>query len=264
MDGASGRTSSGKLEPYLRNAYINWKDKGFNVHVGQIGLLQFSLQERYWRYRYVMKSFQDLNKMAPSVDLGATVSYKFNSFVSADLSLTNGEGYKDVSANNSNKYAAGVSLIPVKNTVLRVYGDIYKDSEDVREAVPEGSTGIAYVDQKTISLFAGYQNDKISAGAEYNHVFNKGMVKNRNYYGYSFYASGKVADKWSVFARYDLMNSKVPEGFSQPWNDDGQLIMVGTEFHPLKQIKIAPNFRNINPDRSKSKPYLFINLEVNL
>ncbi|EGK01662.1 hypothetical protein [Dysgonomonas gadei] len=265
IDGAAGKTSSDGLEVYLRNAFVNWNDKGFNVNLGQTNLMQFSIQEKYWMHRYVMKSFQDLNKMAPSVDLGVTAEYAFNDYISADLSLTNGEGYKKVKKDNSMRYAAGLSLHPIKNTILRVYADIYNDDETQRDALPTGITDAKYKDQYSLSLFAGYQDKKISGGVEYNRVYNKGFIDKKDYYGYSVYASAKVAPKWRTFARYDLMDSSNPDNFTSPWNSlDGQLMMIGAEFQPLKQLKIAPNFRNINADRGKAEQYFFINLEINL
>jgi len=265
IDGASGRNSDGNLEVYLRNAFVNWNDKGFDVSVGEIGLLQFSVQEGYWKHRYVLKSFQDLNKMAPSVDLGITAKYKFNDYISADISLTNGEGYKKVVRNSSTRYAGGINLYPIKNTIFRVYADIYNEGEDMRDKLPDGVAEVKYKDQKTLSLFAGYQDERISGGLEYNRVFDKGFIENKDYYGYSAYASIKTASKWRIYARYDLMDSKNPAAFETPWNDlDGQLMIAGVEFQPFKQLKMSPNFRNINADRGKSEQYLFINFEFNL
>lgn len=265
IDGASGKNDKGNYEVYLRNAFIRWQDKGFDVSVGEIGLLQFSTQESYWKFRYVLKSFQDLNKMAPSVDLGITAQYKFSDFISADISLTNGEGYKKIEQNKSNRYAAGLNIKPLKNTIFRIYADIYNDGEDMRDALPENVTGGKYADQKSLALFAGYQNSVISAGAEYNRVFNKGFIQNKDQYGYSFYLSGKIADKWRIYGRYDLADSKTPNNFQSPWNKlDGQLMIAGVEYQPLKQLKISPNIRNINPDRSKSEQYLFVSVEFNL
>jgi len=265
IDGAAGRTSTNSLDIYLRNAFVRYSDKGLTINLGLTGLMQFSTQEKYWMHRYVLKSFQDLNKMAPSVDLGVTAEYRINEFLSADLSLTNGEGYKKVKKDNNMRYAAGISIFPVKNTILRVYADIYNDDENLRDALPEGVDNASFKDQYTLSVLGGYQNEKISFGAEYNRVYNKGFISKKDYYGYSFYTSVKVASKWRAFGRYDLMDSKKPDNFTSEWNDlDGQLIMAGVEFRPWKQFKVAPNFRNINPTRGKSEQYLFINLEFNL
>jgi len=265
IDGASGKTASDGLEVHLRNVVVNWNDKNLNINAGLTNLMQFSIQEKYWMHRYVMKSFQDEYKMAPSVDLGATIEYTFNPYISADFSLTNGEGYKKVKKDNSMRYAAGLSLHPIKNTILRVYADIYNDDETRRDALPSDVTDANYKDQYTLSLFAGYQDKSISFGAEYNRVYNKGFIEKKDYFGYSFYTSVKLASKWRTFARYDLMDSSAPSVFTSPWNDlDGQFMMIGAEFQPLKQLKIAPNFRNINADRAKSEQYLFINVEINL
>ncbi|MDR2953472.1 MAG: hypothetical protein LBV43_00125 [Prevotella sp.] len=265
IDGAAGKTSSDGLEVYLRNAFVRWSDKGLTINAGLTGLMQFSTQEDYWMHRYVMKSFQDLNKMAPSVDLGVTAQYDFNKYVSADLSITNGEGNKKIKKDNNMRYAAGISLHPIENTTFRVYGDIYNKDENQYDALPEGITEAGYKDQYTLSVFAGYQNQRISLGAEYNRVYNKGFIEKKDYFGYSFYTSAKLSQKWRTFARYDLTDSSAPSNFTSAWNSgDGQLMMLGVEFAPLKQLKIAPNFRNINPDRGRSEQYLFVNVEFNL
>lgn len=265
IDGASGKSSTGQSEVYLRNAFLRWKDKGLDISVGQIGLLQFNTQEDYWTYRYVMKSFQDENKMGSSVDLGITAQYDISPLLSADISLTNGEGYKQVEKNNSTRYGAGFNIRPIKNTVFRIYGDIYNESENLRDALPSGVTDAKYSNQYTLSLFAGYQDEIISGGIEYNHLFNKGFIEKKSYYGYSLYSTVKVAPKWKIFGRYDLTDSSKPSSFTSSWNnEDGQLMMLGAEFRPLKQVKIAPNIRNINADNRKSEQYIFVNLEFNL
>ncbi len=265
IDAAAGSTSDDRLEVYARNAFLNWSDKKFNINFGLTGLLQFSLQEDYWMHRYVLKSFQDLNSMAPSVDLGITGEYKITDYLSADLSFTNGSGYKKVKKSGSKRYAAGLTVYPLKNIVFRVYGDIYNDSEKLRGELPEEVTNGSYKNQYTLSLFAGYQNEKISSGIEYNKVYNKSFINDKDYFGYSFYSSIKLLPKLRLFARYDLCDSKTPHDFNSAWNDlDGQLMITGVEFQPLKQLKVAPNFRNVNPDRKSSTQYLFINVEFNL
>lgn len=265
IDAAAGKTPTNSLGVHVRNVALNWKDKGFNINAGLTNLMQFSIQEKYWMHRYLIESFQDLNKMASSVDLGVTVEYAFTPFLSADFSLTNGEGYKKVKKDNNMRYAGGISLYPIKNTIFRVYADIYNDDETLRDALPTGITDASYKDQYTLSLFAGYQDKNISMGAEYNRVYNKGFIENKDYFGYSFYTSAKLVNKWRAFARYDLMDSSTPSNFISPWNDlDGQLIIIGAEFQPIKQLKIAPNFRNINATRAKSEQYFFINVEIRL
>lgn len=265
IDGASGRNSSGNLEVYLRNAFVRWEDKGFTINAGLIGLNQFSIQEKFWKYRYVLKSYQDLNKMGSSVDAGLTAGYKFSPILSADITLINGEGYKKIGKDNSTRYGIGVTANPVKNVTLRAYGDVYNESTDLRDALPSGVSEIKYKDQYTLSFFAGYENGLVAVGAEYNKLFNKGFIEKKDYQGYSFYTSVKIAPKWRAYARYDLTDSSNPSSFTKPWNSlDGQLMIGGLEFQPAKQLKISPNFRNINKDRERSEQYVFVNVEFNM
>ena len=266
IDGAAGHSSTNSLDVYVRNAYLQWADKGFKVSAGEIGMLEFKVQEDYWGRRYVLKSFQDLNKMSASVDLGVTAEYKVNSFLEADLTVVNGEGYKEVKKDNSNRYGVGVTAYPIKNLAVRVFGDLYNDSQAQREALPTGVTEADYKNQYSLALFVGYKTDFFTGGVEYNRVYNKGFIEKKDYFGYSAYASYKVAPKCWIYARYDNMDSSSPSNFaSKHWNkSDGQLMIGGIEFRPLKQVKISPNFRNINPQRGKSEQYLYVNLEFNI
>ncbi len=258
VDGASGKDSSGKLQPYIRNVYVNWKDKGFDIYVGLTGMLQFSTQDANWGHRYVSKSFQDLNGMGPSVDIGFTAKYDIAPALSVDFSLTNGEGYKKIQVDDNMKYALGVNLKPFKNSIIRAYVDYYNKSKDNASTVKRN-------DQKTLSLFAGYQVEKVSFGAEYNYQFDRDFVDGKDFYGYSLYSSVKVAPKWKVFGRYDWSDSANPEGVTQPWSkQDGQVMIIGAEFQPIKQIKIAPNFRNFNYNGQDSEQFLFISTEFKL
>ncbi|MDH6355201.1 hypothetical protein M2132_001538 [Dysgonomonas sp. PH5-45] len=162
------------------------------------------------------------------------------------------------------RYAAGISVFPIRNVVFRVYGDVYSETDEQHDALPEGVLG-KFGNQYSLALFAGYQNKELSGGVEYNRVFNKGFVKDKDYYGYFAYVSYSFAPKWRVYARYDLMDSKTPHNFSSAWNNlGGQLMVGGIEYQPLKQVKVSPNFRNINPDRAKSEQYLFVNLDINI
>lgn len=265
IDGAAGHSTNNKLEVYLRNAYLNWCDKGFDVYVGEIGMLKFATQEKFWGHRYVMKSFQDENKMSASVDVGLTAKYAFTSNLSADLTIVNGEGYKEVKKDNSNRYGLGLTYQPINSITLRAVGDLYNESADMRDSLPEGVLTVDYANEYSLSLFGGYKDKIVTAGVEYAHVFNKGFIQDKEVYGFSVYSTVKIAPKWQVYARYDNLDSSSPSNFGTEWNDrDGQAMIAGVQFQPLKQLKISPNFRSFNPDRDKSEQYIFINLEFNL
>ena len=215
-----------------------------------IGLTQFSLQEKYWGHRYVYKTFQDANGYGSSADLGAAASYKFSKMISADATLSNGEGYKHVQADSTIKIALGVTLTPVEGLNFRAYYDVLNDK----------------VDQQTVAFFLGYTFGDYTIGAEYNYQINHSRVKDQNLYGIAAYASGKITKKMSGYLRYDYASSSTLAGATDPWNvaKDGQLFIAGVQFAPVKGILISPNYQGwvSNKGGSKFASSAYLSVEI--
>ncbi len=102
---------AGKLQmtAFIKNAYLQYKTDNLTVRFGMIPTLAYGLQEKIWGYRYIYKSFQDAYNFGPSADLGASVEYSPAKFISLDLSLLNGEGYKRLQADSTFKSTLGVT-----------------------------------------------------------------------------------------------------------------------------------------------------------
>ncbi len=228
VDAGIPPSESASHEVMLKNAMLCWKDYGFTVNAGLISLLEFNLQEDFWNYRYIIASFQDLYKMGSSADLGITAQYQFAPWISADLSFTNGEGYRRINRDNNYRYGAGITVSPLSCFTFRIYGDFYN---------------VDYVkDQRTISLFAGYKCKVFSLGTEYNYQSDVKGTSGNDYYGYSIYTNIPLAKKWNLFGRYDNINSKDIE--QNAWYMDARHTAIGGfEFHPFKQLRIAPNYK---------------------
>lgn len=97
---------------YIKNAMVSWKSGNMTLNGGLISTTQFSFQDKFWGYRYIMKSFQDQYKFGSSADLGLSVAYKFADWISADAIIVNGEGYKKIQINDGLNYGLGVTLTP--------------------------------------------------------------------------------------------------------------------------------------------------------
>ncbi len=212
---------------YVKNAQITWKTGNLTVEGGVISTTQFKTQEKFWGYRYIMKSFQDEYKFGSSADLGVSAAYKFNDWVSADAIIVNGEGYKKVQVKDGLQYGLGATVTPVNGVTLRIYGSV---NEGVAKGMKDAYNWVA---------FAGYQNTCFSLGAEYNISQNTGFVKDADQYGLSVYGSAKLSRVVNLFARYDKLWSK------DDWNiaKDEDTAMIGAQFKVCKYVKIAPNVR---------------------
>lgn len=225
--GQSSDVSDYNRIAYIKNAMVSWKKGNFTLNGGLISTTQFNFQEKFWGYRYIMKSFQDLYKFGSSADLGLSFSYKFADWISADAIIVNGEGYKKVQKADGLNYGVGVTLTPVKGLQARIYGGI-------NEADQGGKGDIA-----NYAAFLGYRSGNFSIGAEYNWMQNASNKEDADQSGYSIYTSVKVSKVTELYARYDNLSSK------DDWNiaKDESAAIIGAQFKPCKYVKIAPNFR---------------------
>ena len=126
---------------YIKNAQITWKTGKLTLNGGLISTTQFNMQEKFWSYRYIMKSFQDIYKFGNSADLGLSATYKFNDWLSADAIVVNGEGYKKVQKNDGLQYGLGATIEPFKGLTLRAYYGLNeaadKTKEDIQNLAPK-------------------------------------------------------------------------------------------------------------------------------
>jgi len=229
--GKSSDVSDYQRIAYIKNALISWKTGNLTLNGGLISTTQFNFQEKFWGYRYIMKSFQDEYKFGSSADLGISATYKFADWLSADAIIVNGEGYKKIQKNDGLNYGLGATFIPAKGLQIRLYGGLNESGEQGKENIVN------------MASFVGYKSDKFTIGAEYNMMWNASYKEGQDQYGCSVFASAKLDKKTEVYARFDDLCSK------DDWNNDKdeQAAILGAQFKLGKYVKIAPNFRMSMP-----------------
>ncbi len=232
---------------YVKNALLAWKYKNLNVKFGLIGLNQFSVQEKFWGYRFVEKSFQDKYKFGSSADLGLSLGYKFTKWLSADVVVSNGEGYKHINVDSKYRYSLGLTAKPIESITLRAYTDIYSS--------PNGEE---YTDQEVLALFAGYSHKYFSIGAEFNQMWNSKFVAKQSQSGVSVYANVKLHKKLSIYGRYNNLFVK------NNWADEKEDFVVGLQYQPIKQVKISPNFLYEKALGQKRDMFVRLSVEVKI
>ena len=108
---------------YYREASITYAKDKLNLTLGITGTRLFDYQQKFWGKRYIANTYQSLNGYGYVADLGVVADYKFNDIIEADFMLMNGEGYTNIQIDNDLKSSAGITLTPVKQLAVRVYGD---------------------------------------------------------------------------------------------------------------------------------------------
>lgn len=243
--GKSSNVSDYQRIAYIKNAMVSWKKDNLTLNGGLISTTQFNFQEKFWGYRYIMKSFQDQYKFGNSADVGLSASYKFADWVSMDAIIVNGEGYKKIQKNVGLNYGLGATLTPVKGFQVRLYGG-FNDSGDKEKKCTVNMAG-----------FVGYKNKRFTVGAEYNHMLNASGNEGNDQFGYSVFGSVNLAKYADIYARFDDLYSK------NDWNiaKDEQAAILGAQFKLGKYVKIAPNFRMSMPkaDGAKNEYSAYVN-----
>ena len=229
--GKSSDVSDYQRIAYIKNAMVSWKTGNLSLNGGLISTTQFNFQEKFWGYRYIMKSFQDQYKFGSSADLGISATYQFANWISADAIIVNGEGYKKLQKNDGLNYGLGVTLTPVKGLQIRLYGGLNESGEDGKK------------DVANLAAFVGYKHEKFTIGAEYNQMWNASFKDDAGQNGYSIFASAKLSQVTNLYARFDNLYSQ------NDWNisKDESAAILGAQFKVGKYVKIAPNFRMSMP-----------------
>jgi hypothetical protein len=233
---------------YLRNAYLQYDNKKFMIQGGLIGSEQISMMEKIWGYRFVTKPPIDYSGMIHAADLGLATKVYAAEFLTLDLSVTNGRGFKDLASNGTYKMSAGFTLTPAENMIVRGFYDMMG---------PSGRM------QRTASILAAWMGPKFNAGAEYFRQDNAYMAEGQDYSGISLFTRVPVSEKVRIFARFDHISSVFRET-SDPWNlsRDGSYIFAGLDFSPVRNVRISPNFTGYLPTESTYNNISTIGLNI--
>ena len=125
---------------------------------------------------------------------------------------------------------------------------------------------------KNNSIFLGYNSTGFRVGVEYGKIENARTYKNaeddHNRDGFSVFGSKKLFNNYELFARYDQINSNILTGESRAWNynNDGSLVMFGTQYQATKGVKFNLNYKLFNYNNSiiNNKSILSLNAEFKI
>jgi hypothetical protein len=247
IDGARV-TEASPFTVVLKHAQLDWQvATPLTLSLGLMGLTQFDTQEKFWGYRYIYKSFQDEFALGTSADLGVNANLQLTDWLEADLFMLNGEGYTRLQDDfGMHKFGGDLVAEPVDGLILKAYYNLNFKKYDKygNDSIIADTTAI-----QNLAFFAGYQAEKFRVGAEYNLMLNgtKYYVasEDHNLTGISVYATYLINKKFEVFGNYINFMSNTLAGQSESWNysKDGNIIIAGMQYVPVKGVKMALNYR---------------------
>ena len=220
-----------KYTAYLKMAEIKWSiNEYLDFRVGQLLTTQYlTFIDRFWGFRYVDVTFQELFRLGMPADFGAQLDFKYKGKFLNQFSIVNGEGpFRHQDVNSKFIYANNIQFNPIEKLTLKLYTDYS----------PVSDTGALKDNKSVISGFVGYKTDKYRIGAEYVFISNFNYDKGNDFNGMSFFGSYTLNEKIILLARYDYLYRKQAEE-----NKTVDYYIVGFQYEPVKSFTTSLNFR---------------------
>ncbi len=216
-----------KYTAFLKMAEIKWNiNKYIDFSVGQLLNSQYlTLQDKFWKHRYVMVTFQEAYRFGMPADFGARFHFSFfNKKLNYYIAAFNGEGpFKYQDDNGKFLFSNNIEYYPAKNIIIKFY---YATEQ------PQTSGDKL---KNVYSGFVAYKAKRFRVGAEYNYIENYGF-SGIDYSGYSIYGMYDIYDNIEAFGRYDYITRATNI-------TNSALYLLGLQYKPVKNLSIGLNFR---------------------
>jgi hypothetical protein len=243
MNSPGDFSTSSKLEPAVKDAYLKWKKSGTEFYLGISSTPTWEVIEKVWGYRSVEKTPLDLQKYGSSRDFGVAIKGNLEQSGKVKYHLMLGNGNSNKSETNKGKKAMlAVSLYPTENLILEAYGDWNDNPGDN--------------DVFTFQGFIAYKTPKARIGVQF-------AQQTRNVDGSedvdlkigSVFVAGQVGEKINAFARVDRTFDPNPSAHKISYipmdkTTKSTFFVGGLDFEPEKNVHLMPNMELVRYDEN--------------
>ncbi len=213
---------------FLKQAEIDWKfANNYELDAGQILNQQYlTVQDKFWGYRFVAVTMQEMYRMGAPADFGIRLSRYFNKKHSISIGAINGDGpFRIQDKNSSVQFFMNAEYKP-SNFIIKWFADYLT----IQRAIHN-------------SFFTGYKKNRNRIGLEYSRI---DTVSFSNYYSEAVSIFGSYAIKKSIdiFIRDDFLNKLPKYGITNEHK-----FYVGVNYHEAT-FNTSLNFRFFTKDKS--------------
>jgi len=227
-------SSQNKLTPFVKDAYMRWKIKQYQVIIGISPTPTLLTMEKVWGYRPIEKTPMDLHKWAQSRDFGVAIKGTLtkDSPLQFHLMFANGSGIK--SENNKGKKLMGAVGYFATPFILEIYADY--------EILPNAQH------VATFQALTAYQSPRWRMGVQYAHQNRKtaSTGPTLNFDLISFFSAAVISEKMNAFFRFDKTFDANPYGESVayiPFDPTAPFFFTvgGLDFQASTDVHVMPN-----------------------
>jgi hypothetical protein len=239
MNSEGDFSTSIKLHPYVKDAYLKWKHNHQQIIAGISPTPASSLVESVWGYRSIEKTSLDLQKMASTRNLGLAFKGdlgkedKWHYF----FMFGNGNGGK-TELDKGKKFMFSLAYNLTNRITIQAYGG-WNDKP--------GGQGIY-----TMQGFLAYQTEKIHIGALYAHQVQQKSLAGQNLVLNiaSAFTNFNITNNIKGLLRADHLFEANPVGENIayiPFSDQAQstLLIAGSDIKLAPEVHLIPNIEAV-------------------
>jgi hypothetical protein len=229
---------------FVKDAWVKWQKRGQAVLIGVQPAPALLLYEDIWGYRAVEKVPVELQGLETSRDGGVAATGDFGEEKVFGYYVMVGNGtHVNAETNTKKKGAVSLRFRPVEGLVLEAYGD-YEDR-------------VESADRATYYGFAGYQTDRLRAGAQYAQQTRNEVGEDVELRIISGFVAGRASDRLWLFGRVDRNMDPNPGGASIQYipfdpNAANTFFTGGLDFAVAEGVNLIPNVEAVVYDEPEA------------
>ena len=227
--------TNARLEPFVKDAYIRWKNDQYQALFGIIPSPTLDVIEPFWEYRSIEKTPLDLYRMGFSREFGAAFRGGSDR-VKFHVAFGNGEGERGET--NEGKVVMGSILVQMTDSL---FTELYADYN----AMPEN------VDRSTFQAFVGWKKNGGKIGIQYAHQEIDGIPGTDNLDVLSLFGIYRLNSRWAFVGRYDRMFDPNYDGEAIPYipfaaNAKSNFFLAALDFTVIENLFVQPNIEIVS------------------
>ena len=238
-------------KPYLKPMVVTLRKERWTIDSGIFFTSEMDMYlQQFWNHRFIEKAAADKWLHDPTADLGIRVTYRWNNFITTDVSLVSGNGYQRLTEKYHPKPAFRAILTPSQLVKLGGYIAVRKD--DVTETTFNGFVHLQ-------------KGDKWKLTGEYHRQTNCRYAEGRMMNVASVYSTYNLLSWLDVMGRFDFVKSNKVETSGEGWNvaEDGQACIGGLIFRCFPSVRLSVSYLNMRPPvkRIDREDWIYLCLE---
>lgn len=237
-------------KPYLKPTVLTYRKDRWTVDGGIFFTSEMDKAiSQFWNKRFIERVAADKWMQIQTADLGIRATYRWNNFITTDVSLVSGNGYQFLLDKYHPKPAFRAVLTPFQPLMLGGY--IAARKADVTET--------------TFNCFAHLQMNKWETTGEYFHQTNCRFAEGCRIDVVSFYSTYHLLSWLGLLGRYDFIRSNKVDTSNESWNvqEDGYAFIGGLLFQCFPSVRLSINYWNKRPSvrRIEKEDWVYVCLE---